>query len=74
MRSLVAPLSWLISYKKSFIANERGAVALETPIVILFLMVSLFFPLVDLAIAGLQFNSAYQALRDMGQRTQYLHT
>jgi hypothetical protein len=52
-------------------ADQRGAVAFETLIVWLFLMVSLLLPLTDLAIGGFKFISAYQALRDMGQRTQY---
>jgi Flp pilus assembly protein TadG len=60
-----------MSRKRSFIADQRGAVAFETLIVYLFLVVSLLLPLADVAIAGLKFNSAYQALRDMGQRTQY---
>ena len=68
---MVAPSRWLISHKKSFIANQRGAVAFETVIVYGFMMIFLLLPLADLAIAGLKFNSAYQALRDMGQLTQY---
>ena len=60
-----------MSYKDSFIADQRGAVAFETIIVYLFMGVSLLLPLADVAIAGLKFNSAYQALRDMGQRVQF---
>ena len=60
-----------MSYKDSFIADQRGAVAFETLIVWLFLMFGLLLPLTDLAIGGFKFISAYQALRDMGQRTQY---
>jgi Flp pilus assembly protein TadG len=71
MRCFVSPLSWLIGHKKSFIADERGAAALETSIVILFLVSVPLFPLVDLATAGFQFISAHQALRDMAQLTQY---
>jgi hypothetical protein len=52
---------------KSFIANQRGAVVLEMPGVVLFLMVWLLLPLADLAIAGFKFTFAYQALRNMGQ-------
>lgn len=66
--------SWrhkLLNYKESFIADQRGVVAFETMIVYLFLGVSLFLPLADAAVAGLKFNSAYEALRNMGQRTQY---
>ena len=58
-------------YRKSFIADQRGAVALEMPIVVFFLMICLLLPLADLAIAGFQFISAHQALRDMAQRTEY---
>jgi Flp pilus assembly protein TadG len=57
--------------RRSFIADQRGAVAFEMPIIYVFLVLSLLLPLADLGIAGLKFNSAYQALRDMGQRTQY---
>jgi hypothetical protein len=57
--------------KGSFITDQRGAVAFETLIVYFFMVVSLLLPLADVAVAGLKFNSAYQALRDMGQRTQY---
>jgi hypothetical protein len=60
-----------VSYRDSFIADQRGAVAFETMIVYLFMVVSLLLPLADVAIAGLKFNFAYQALRDMGQRVQY---
>jgi hypothetical protein len=41
------------------------------PIVYLFLVMGLLLPLADLAVAGIKFASAYQALRDMGQLTQY---
>lgn len=54
-----------------FIADQRGAVAFEMPFVYGFLLLALFLPLADMAIAGFRFISAYQALRDMGQRTQY---
>ena len=55
----------------SFIADERGVASFELIIVYPFLLIGLMLPLADLAIAGFQFNSAYQALRDMGQLTQY---
>ena len=71
MRPLVAPLRWLISHKKSFIANQRGAVAFETLIVISFLIFALLLPLADLAIAGFQVLFAWQALRNFGQYVQY---
>ena len=60
-----------MSHIKSFIANQRGAVALEMPGVVLFLMMSLLLPLADLAIAGFQFVSAWGALRAFGQSIQY---
>ena len=55
----------------TLLSDQRGAVALEMPAVVLFLMMSLLVPLADVAIAGFRFISAHQALRDMGQRTQY---
>jgi Flp pilus assembly protein TadG len=57
--------------KDSFIADQRGAVALEMPFVFLFMMVSLLFPLADVAVAGFQYISAWQALRAFGQSVQY---
>ena len=60
-----------MSHKNSFIADQRGAVAFEMPIVWLFLMMSLLLPLADVAIAGFQFISAWEALRDFGQSIQY---
>jgi Flp pilus assembly protein TadG len=53
------------------LSDQRGAASLEMTIVAFFMMVGLLVPLADLAITGLKFNSAYQALRDMGQRTQF---
>ncbi|MGY3492302.1 hypothetical protein [Bradyrhizobium sp. USDA 4502] len=41
------------------------------PFVYVFLIVSMLLPLADVAVAGFKFISAYQALRDMGQLTQY---
>jgi len=35
------------------------------------LVLGLLLPLADVAIAGFRFIAAHQALRDMGQRTQY---
>jgi hypothetical protein len=60
-----------VSLIKSFIANQRGAVALEMPAVCLFMMIWLLVPLADLAIAGFQFVSARGALRNFGQYLQY---
>src|SRR5258707_15672846 len=61
----------LMSHKGSFIADQRGAVAFEMAFVFGLLMLSLLLPLADVAVAGFKFISAHQALRDMGQRTQY---
>jgi hypothetical protein len=55
----------------SLLSDQRGAVAFEMPIVWLFLMMSMLLPLADLAIAGLQFVSAWEALRAFGQSIQY---
>ena len=60
-----------MSKKDYFIADQRGAVAFEMPIVYLFMMFSLLFPLADIAIAGFQYISAWQALRGFGQSIQY---
>ncbi|MBR0712155.1 TadE/TadG family type IV pilus assembly protein [Bradyrhizobium liaoningense] len=59
------------SGKRSFVGDQRGAAAFEMAIIYLVLVFSLLLPLADLAIAGFRFISAQQALRDMGQRTQY---
>ncbi|MCP3368449.1 hypothetical protein [Bradyrhizobium cajani] len=61
----------LKSRKACFIADQRGAVALELPAVYLFLMLSILLPLADVAIAGFQFTSARQALRNFGYSIQY---
>ncbi|MGY8637465.1 hypothetical protein RAD15_33845 [Bradyrhizobium sp. 14AA] len=59
------------SGRRSFVDDRRGAAAFEMAIIYLVLVFSLLLPLADLAIAGFRFISAHQALRDMGQRTQY---
>ena len=59
------------SRRRSFIAEQRGAVAFEMLIVFSFLGVSLLLPLADVAIAGFQFVSAWGALRNFGQSIQY---
>ncbi|MCK1479012.1 hypothetical protein IVB27_30785 [Bradyrhizobium sp. 197] len=61
----------LMSHKKSLIVDQRGAVALETMIVYIFLVSFLLVPLADLAAAGFQFISAWSALRSFGQYVQY---
>jgi len=53
------------------LSDQRGAASLEMTIVSLFMMLGLVLPLTDLAVAGFRFDAAHQALRDMGQRTQY---
>jgi hypothetical protein len=60
-----------VKHRTLFLADQRGAVALEMPAVVLFMMIWLLVPLADLAIAGFQFVSAWGALRNFGQYTQY---
>ncbi len=55
----------------TLLSDQRGAVAFEMPIVWLFMMMSLLLPLADVAIAGFQFISAWEALRAFGQYMQY---
>jgi hypothetical protein len=55
----------------TLLTDQRGAVALEMPAVVLFMMMSLLVPLADLAIAGFQFLSAQEALRAFGQYAQH---
>lgn len=57
--------------KKSFIADQRGAVAFETILVYIFMVSFLLMPLADVAAAGFQFISAWSALRGFGQYIQY---
>ena len=59
------------SRKKALMADQRGAVALEMPFVYAVLIFTMLLPLADLAIAGFQFVSARQALRNFGQYLQY---
>ena len=60
-----------MSKKGPFIADQRGAVAFEMIIVYFFMCFSLLVPLADVAIAGFQYISAWQALRAFGQYVQY---
>lgn len=60
-----------MSHKKSFIADQRGAVALETLIVYPVLVAFLLMPLAEVTAAGFQFASAWAALRGFGQYIQY---
>jgi hypothetical protein len=60
-----------VSKKDYFIADRRGAVSLEMLLVYPLLMFGLFLPLADVAIAGFQYVSAWEALRAFGQYIQY---
>ena len=55
----------------NLLSDQRGAVAFEMLIVWFFLMMCLLLPLADVAIAGFQFISAWEALRAFGQSIQY---
>lgn len=59
------------SHRKSFIADQRGAAALEMMFVYVILVSGLLMPLADLAAAGFRFVSAWEALRAFGQKIQY---
>ncbi|MGY3234479.1 MULTISPECIES: hypothetical protein [unclassified Bradyrhizobium] len=61
----------LVRAKHSFARDERGAVALEMPFVYAFLLLIVMLPLADVAIAGFQFVSAWEALRGFGQSILY---
>jgi len=61
----------LVSKKDSFIVDQRGAAAFETIGVYFFLGMFLLLPLADVAVAGFQYISAWQALRAFGQYVQY---
>jgi hypothetical protein len=54
----------------TLLSDQRGAVAFETLIVWSFLMFFLLLPLADVAVAGFQYISAWQALRSFGQYLQ----
>ena len=60
-----------MSRRVSFIADQRGAAALEMLVVFLFLGVCLLLPLADVAAAGFRYVSAWEALRAFGQKIQY---
>jgi hypothetical protein len=61
----------LVSRRRSLVVDERGAVAFEMPFIVGFLILVLLLPLADVAIAGFQYISAWQALRAFGQAIQY---
>ena len=71
MLNLLPCRNRLVSRRVFFIADQRGAAAFEMLIVFLFLGVSLLLPLADVAAAGFQFVSAWEALRAFGQKIQY---
>jgi hypothetical protein len=53
--------------------DRRGVIAFETLIAIIFIITFFLLPIADFVLAWGQYISAYQALRDLGQYTQY-HT
>jgi hypothetical protein len=55
----------------SLLADRRGAVAFETILVYITLVPFVLMPIADLALAGLQFVSAWGALRSFGEYLQY---
>ena len=57
--------------RRSFVADQRGAAALETMFVYVILVSGVLMPLTDLAAAGFRFVSAWEALRGFGQKIQY---
>lgn len=59
------------SRRKSFIADQRGAVAFETMFVYALMVAFLLMPIADVAAAGFRFISAWEALRSFGQYVQY---
>ena len=54
----------------TLLSDQRGAVAFETIIVWVFMMIFLLLPLADVAVAGFQYISALEALRSFGQYLQ----
>ena len=55
----------------TLLSDQRGAVSFEMLLVYPLLMFGLFLPLADVAIAGFQYISAWEALRAFGQSIQY---
>ncbi|MGH6707930.1 MAG: hypothetical protein ACREEK_03080 [Bradyrhizobium sp.] len=55
----------------SFMADQRGAAALEMPFVYAVVIFGMLLPLADLAFAGFRYISAREALRAFGQSIQY---
>jgi hypothetical protein len=60
-----------VSHKVSFVSDQRGAIAFETMLVIIFMVTALLLPLADVGVAGLQYTQAWAALRNYGQCVQY---
>ena len=60
-----------VSHRRSFIADQRGAVAFEAMFVYALMVAFLLMPLADVAAAGFRFISAWSALRSFGQYIQY---
>jgi hypothetical protein len=52
-------------------ADQRGAIALEMPFVYAVVILVMLVPLADIAIAGIRYISAWEALRAFGQSIQY---
>ena len=69
--ALAAIMGAIARRRVALLADQRGAVALETLIVYVFIVTSLLLPLADVAAAGFQFISAWTALRSYGQYAQY---
>src|SRR5437868_482170 len=55
----------------TLLSDQRGAVSFEILLIYPLLMVGLFLPLADVAIASFQYISAWEALRTFGQYIQY---
>jgi hypothetical protein len=55
----------------TLLSDQRGAASFEILFVYPLLMFGLFLPLADVAIAGFQYISAWEALRAFGQYIQY---
>ena len=61
----------LKSRQGSLITDQRGAVAFEMPFVYAVVIFTMLLPLADVAIAGIRYISAWEALRAFGQSIQY---
>lgn len=61
----------LMRRRKSFLRDQRGAIAFETLLVYIVMVTALLLPLADVGVAGLQYTQAWAALRNYGQCIQY---